>query len=75
MVFILISLIAFGFTYYFLSEASDATPNAGVGYMFLVLVGNYDASDFNNVYLSILFVVICFFNVFFIFTMIIALSV
>ena len=43
--------------------------------MFFVLIGNYDPSEFSNVYLSILFVLVACFNFFFIFTMIIALSV
>ena len=43
--------------------------------MFFVLVGEYDASDFNNIYLVTLFVVITLINFFFIITLFIALSV
>jgi hypothetical protein len=39
------------------------------------MIGQYDADNFNNIYLSILLVVVSFFNVFFIFTLIVALSV
>jgi hypothetical protein len=73
--FIVISLLAFGFTFYFLNDYASVTPSQGVAEMFLVLVGNYDSSEFNNVYLSILFVMVSCFNFFFIFTMIVALSV
>lgn len=77
--FIVISLLAFGFTFYFVSEfkvgLSSDTPFEGISYMFQVLLGQYDTDMFNNVYLSVLLVVVSFFNVFFIFTLIIALSV
>jgi len=43
--------------------------------MFLVLIGTYDSGEFDNVYLSILFVLAACFNFFFIFTLLIALSV
>jgi len=81
--FIIISLLAFGFTFFFVSEFSNTstpevfsieTPYDGIGYMFQVLLGQYDTTNFNNVYLSILQVVVSFFNYFFIFTLIIALS-
>ena len=72
--FIVISLLAFGFTFYFLG-ADDATPFSGISQMFLVLIGNYDASEFDSTSLSILFVLTTCFNFFFIFTLLIALSV
>lgn len=79
--FIFISLLAFGFTFYFVSdyqanvEGNTESPFAGFVYMFQVLIGQYDADKFNNIYLSILIVIVSFFNVFFIFTLIVALSV
>ena len=54
---------------------SQDTPFGGVEYMFYVLLGQYDAEVFDNPYLSILLVLVSFFNVFFIFTLIIALTV
>lgn len=43
--------------------------------MFYVLIGQYDAEAFNNPYLGILLILVNFFNVFFILTLIIALTV
>jgi hypothetical protein len=44
----MISLIAFGFTLYFLSDDENITPGDGVGVMFDVLILNYDVEIFNN---------------------------
>jgi len=49
--FIIVSLISFGFTFYFLSGKEFEDPAGGVKYMFLVLIGNYDSSIFDNYYL------------------------
>lgn len=79
--FIVISLLAFGFTFYFVSDYNSSsglkteTPFQGFNYMFQVLLGQYDADNFNNIYLSILLVLVSFFNFFFIFTLIVALSI
>jgi len=73
--FIIISMVAFGFTFYFLTDHDSMNPLAGVQFMYLVLIGNYDSSEFNNVYLQILFVMVSCFNFFFIFTLIVAISV
>ena len=79
--FIVISLLAFGYTFFFISDingsygAAIESPNEGIENMFYVLIGRYDVSIFSNPYLSILLVIITCFNFFFIFTLLIALSV
>lgn len=79
--FIIVSLLAFGFTYYFVADRDPLnhnqtdSPAHAVGYMFEVLLGQYDISSFNNIYLQILLVLVSFFNFFFIFTMVVAISV
>lgn len=72
--FIVISIIAFGFTLFFLSD-SISSPYQGFESMLLLMVGSYDASEFSGVYLQVLFVCVMCFNVFFVFTMLVALSV
>jgi hypothetical protein len=55
--FIIVSLLAFGFTYYFVADPDSInhfqtdSPAHSVGYMFEVLIGQYDVSSFNNTYL------------------------
>lgn len=66
--------MAFGFTFFFLGP-DEVGPFEGISTMFLVLVGHYDSSMFSTVYLELLFVLACCFNFFFIFTLLIALSV
>jgi hypothetical protein len=72
--FIIVSLLAFGFTYYFLGP-DEVDPLSGISTMFLVLIGHYDASEFGSIYLEILFVITVCFNFFFVFTLLVALSV
>ena len=74
--FIVLSLVAFGYTYYFLAEDTD-TPEEGILFMYYVLIGRYEVSAFpsNNVYLFLLLLLVSLFNVFFIFTLLVALSV
>jgi len=72
---ILISLAAFGYTFYFLNTDPHYTPVEGFKFMFNVLLGFYDPNDFNTTFLSILYIMVIFVNTFFIMTLIIALSV
>jgi uncharacterized membrane-anchored protein YitT (DUF2179 family) len=73
--FIIISLVAFGFTFFFLSDDLSDTPDSGIEYMILLMFGSFNSADFNNVYLKILFIAVMCFNMFFIFTMLVGLSV
>jgi len=72
--FILISLASFGFTYFYVSETT-VEPFEGITQMFNVLIGQYDVSNFNNMYESFLLVLTTAFNALVIFTLLIALSV
>lgn len=74
--FIFVSLVAFGFTFFFVAEYGVIdTPEQGFSYMFKVLLGKFQTEDFNNIYLDILLVIVAFFNFFFLFTMTLSLSV
>jgi len=73
--FIAVSLISFGFTFYFLSDREGETPFSGTNFMFLVLIGNYKSQVFNNYYLETLLVVVSFINAFFIFTLLIGIAI
>lgn len=64
-----------GFTFYFLDTNPAFTPYDGFRFLFLVMLGNYDPSEFDNAYLAVLYIVINFVTYFFIFTLIISLSV
>ena len=73
--FILISLLAFGFTFYFLSDKT-LNPIDGIQNMFLLLVGNFDTGDYDTGYLTALFIMVICVNFFFlILTLLIAFSV
>lgn len=50
-------------------------PLDGIRQMYHVLLGRYDVRSFSNVYQSVLLVIVTSFNAFFIFTLLIALSV
>lgn len=81
--FIIISLLSFGFTFYFVDDAKNddesmslvENPEDGIKQMFYVLLGRYNVNDFENTYQWILLVIVTFFNAFFIFTLLISLSV
>jgi hypothetical protein len=76
--FIVISLLSFGFTLFFLDESKKNeidTPFEGVRQMFYVLLGNYDVNMFDNIYQGILLVLVASFNAFFIFTLLISLAI
>lgn len=77
--FIVISLLAFGFTFYFVSETNHLagdSPQEGIAFMFHVLLGRYDVDSFSsNIYLSLLLILVSCFNFFFIFTLLVSLSV
>jgi len=74
-IFIAMSLVAFGFTFFFLSDSTTLTPRDGIEHMLFMLLGNYEGSDVSSIYQSILFVVVAAFNFFFVLTLLIALSV
>jgi hypothetical protein len=76
--FIVISLLSFGFTFFFVDDGKSSGiegPQDGIQQMYHVLLGRYDVETFSNNYQHILLVVVTSFNAFFIFTMLIALSV
>jgi hypothetical protein len=81
--FIIISLLSFGFTFFFVDDGKLAyedslpidSPQDGIRQMFYVLLGRYDVSSFDNIYQNILLVIVTCFNAFFIFTLLISLSV
>lgn len=76
--FIVISLLAFGFTFYFVSETNHLadSPQEGISFMFHVLLGRYDVESFSsNIYLTVLLILVSCFNFFFIFTLLVSLSV
>lgn len=78
--FIIISLLSFGFTFYYVDEGKSEDslvqhPEDGIKQMFYVLLGRYDVSSFENTYQWILLIIVTFFNAFFIFTLLVALSV
>jgi hypothetical protein len=82
--FIVISLLSFGFTFYFVDEGKKVdgdyesavvNPEDGIKQMFYVLLGRYDVQQFENTYQWVLLIIVTFFNAFFIFTLLIALSV
>lgn len=72
--FIVISLLSFGLTYFFVSS-NTKEPFDGIIEMFNVLVGKYSSSEFSNTYEAVLLVLSSSFNAFFIFTLLVALSV
>ena len=74
-IFILMSLVAFGFTFFFLSDNFSLTPREGIEHMFFVLLGNYEPLEVHSIYQTVLFIVVAGFNFFFILTLLIALSV
>jgi hypothetical protein len=83
--FIGISLLSFGFTFYFVDDGkvrgedenmgTIEAPEDGIRQMFYVLLGRYNVADFENTYQWILLVIVTFFNAFFIFTLLISISV
>lgn len=82
--FVIISLISFGFTFYFVDDGKGEVddngqtiinPEDGVRQMFYVLLGRYDIQTFENVYQWILLVIVSCFNAFFFFTLLVSLSV
>jgi hypothetical protein len=82
--FIVISLLSFGFTFYFVADynssedahvANFEEPVDGIRQIFHVLLGRYDVESFDNTYQSILLVLISSFNAFFVFTLLVSLSV
>jgi hypothetical protein len=73
--FNIILLFAFGFTFFFLSDDATMSPYESIEYMFLMMFGSYNPDDFSNTFLKILFVGAMCINVFFVFTMLVGLSV
>lgn len=73
--FIVISLVSFGFTFFYVSGTKMTSPFEGVSQMFQVLLGQYDISAFTNNYQMILLVIVSCVNAFFIFTLLVSLSV
>jgi hypothetical protein len=73
--FIVISLLSFGFVFYYVDDSMNTQPIDGVKQIFDVLVGQYDVSAFANTYQTILLVLVASFNGFFIFTILVQLSV
>ena len=73
--FIVISLLSFGFVFYYVDDSTSAQPVDGVKQIFHVLLGQYDINAFANTYQTILLVIIASFNAFFIFTILIQISV
>lgn len=81
--FIFISLLSFGFTFFFVEENSQFIgndsniqgPADGIKQMFYVLIGRYDVHSFSNTYQWILLVIVACFNAFFIFTLLVSISV
>jgi len=81
--FVIISLLSFGFTFYFVDDGKGAAdengqsivnPEDGVRQMFYVLLGRYDVQAFENTYQWILLIIVSCFNAFFIFTLLVSLS-
>lgn len=72
---IVISLISFGFTFFFVDDDTAETPQDGIKHMFHVLLGRYDVTTFSNIYQSILLVIVSSFNSLVIFTLLVAVSV
>ncbi len=73
--FIVISLLSFGFVFYYVDDSMNTQPIDGVKQIFHVLLGQYDINAFANTYQTILLVIIASFNAFFIFTILVQLSV
>jgi hypothetical protein len=75
--FVVISLLSFGFTFYFVDDSATEfrKPLDGIRQMFHLLIGNYDIEAFENNYQTVLLVIVTCFNAFFIFTLLVALSV
>lgn len=73
--FIIISLISFGFTFFYVSGSKMTSPFEGIQEMFQVLLGQYDITAFTNNYQMVLLVIVSCVNAFFIFTLLVSLSV
>jgi hypothetical protein len=73
--FNIILLLAFGFTFFFLSDDASMSPYESIEYILLMMFGSYNPDDFSNTFLKILFVAVMCINVFFVLTMLIGLSV
>jgi hypothetical protein len=75
LIFMFITIIGCGVTFYFLTAEDFNTPQEGIEYIFLVFAGFYQPEDFNNVYLDVLLVIMNFIIVFFFGTLIISVAV
>jgi hypothetical protein len=73
--FIVISLLSFGFVFYYVDDSLTTQPIDGVKQIFHVLLGQYDINAFTNTYQTILLIIIASFNAFFIFTILVQISV